>query len=75
VPPGIGETCSPVDQPSGLSFHHMKSAIEIANSADLLPISDVAGSEKQVMLCLREPSKGPVFGVNGGGTGSEYRRR
>ena len=24
---------------------------------------------KQVMLCLREPSMGPVFGVKGGGTG------
>src|SRR5687767_13604739 len=25
--------------------------------------------EKNVMLCLREPSMGPVFGVKGGGTG------
>src|SRR5687768_10594091 len=25
--------------------------------------------KKNVMLCLREPSMGPVFGVKGGGTG------
>src|SRR5678816_3998608 len=25
--------------------------------------------DKKVMLCLREPSMGPVFGVKGGGTG------
>ena len=24
------------------------------------------------MLCLREPSMGPVFGVKGGGTGGGY---
>jgi|SRR5579862_3394086 len=28
--------------------------------------------QKQVMLCLREPSMGPVFGVKGGGTGGGY---
>ena len=27
---------------------------------------------KSVMLCLREPSMGPVFGVKGGGTGGGY---
>jgi formate--tetrahydrofolate ligase len=27
---------------------------------------------KKVMLCLREPSMGPVFGVKGGGTGGGY---
>ena len=113
----------------------MKSAIEIANTAALLPITDVAASAgilpdelvpygrdrgkvklsilerlaakadgkliivtaitptkagegktttsialtqgmgklgKKVMLCLREPSMGPVFGVKGGGTGGGY---
>ena len=113
----------------------MKSAIEIANSAELLPITDVAEAagilpdelipfgrerakvklsilerlaarpdgkliivtaitptkagegktttsialtqglgklKKNVMLCLREPSMGPVFGVKGGGTGGGY---
>jgi formate--tetrahydrofolate ligase len=113
----------------------MKSAIEIANSAELLPISDVAAAagilpdelvpfgrdrgkvklsildrlaakpngklvivtaitptkagegktttsialtqglgklKQRVMLCLREPSMGPVFGVKGGGTGGGY---
>ena len=114
----------------------MKSAIEIANSAELLPITEVgrggrhsarrvgsvrtrprqgeavdsgpagvagptarlvivtaitptkAGEGKtttsialtqglgklgaKVMLCLREPSMGPVFGVKGGGTGGGY---
>ena len=113
----------------------MKSAIEIANSAELLPISEVAAAagilpeelipfgrdrgkvklsildrlaakrdgkmvivtaitptkagegktttsialtqglgklKKNVMLCLREPSMGPVFGVKGGGTGGGY---
>jgi formate--tetrahydrofolate ligase len=113
----------------------MKSAIEIANSAELLPITEVAaaagilpeelvpyGRERgkvklsildrlasrqdgklvivtaitptkagegktttsialtqgigrlggKVMLCLREPSMGPVFGVKGGGTGGGY---
>src|SRR5262245_13734921 len=28
--------------------------------------------QKNVMLCLREPSMGPVFGVKGGGTGGGY---
>jgi formate--tetrahydrofolate ligase len=28
--------------------------------------------DKKVMLCLREPSRGPVFGVKGGGTGGGY---
>src|SRR5438034_141961 len=28
--------------------------------------------EKNVMLCLREPSMGPVFGVKGGGTGGGF---
>src|SRR5678816_2450221 len=28
--------------------------------------------DKKVMLCLREPSLGPVFGVKGGGTGGGY---
>jgi formate--tetrahydrofolate ligase len=28
--------------------------------------------KKHVMLCLREPSMGPVFGVKGGGTGGGY---
>lgn len=113
----------------------MKSAIEIANTAALLPIGDVATAagilpdelvpygrdrgkvklslldrlaskpdgklvivtaitptkagegktttsvaltqglgkiKKNVMLCLREPSMGPVFGVKGGGTGGGY---
>ncbi len=113
----------------------MKSAIEIANSAQLLPISEVAAAAgilpdelvpfgrdrgkvklsildrlvsrpdgkliivtaitptqagegktttsialtqglgkrgAKVMLCLREPSMGPVFGVKGGGTGGGY---
>jgi formate--tetrahydrofolate ligase len=27
---------------------------------------------KKVVLCLREPSMGPVFGVKGGGTGGGY---
>ena len=27
---------------------------------------------KKVMLCLREPSMGPIFGVKGGGTGGGY---
>src|SRR5215204_7409764 len=27
---------------------------------------------KQVMLCLREPSMGPIFGIKGGGTGGGY---
>jgi formate--tetrahydrofolate ligase len=27
---------------------------------------------KRVMLCLREPSMGPVFGIKGGGTGGGY---
>lgn len=27
---------------------------------------------KNVMLCLREPSMGPVFGIKGGGTGGGY---
>src|SRR6185436_12143311 len=27
---------------------------------------------KKVMLCLREPSMGPVFGVKGGGTGGGH---
>jgi formate--tetrahydrofolate ligase len=27
---------------------------------------------KKVMLCLREPSMGPVFGIKGGGTGGGY---
>ena len=113
----------------------MKSAIEIANSAQLLPITEVAAAAgilpgelvpfgldrgkvrlsildrlaarpdgkmiivtaitptkagegktttsialtqgqgkrgTKVMLCLREPSMGPVFGVKGGGTGGGY---
>ena len=113
----------------------MKSAIEIANAADLRPITEVAASAgilpdelvpfgrdrgkvklsildrlagrpdgklvivtaitptkagegktttsialtqglgrvgAKVMLCLREPSMGPVFGVKGGGTGGGY---
>ncbi len=113
----------------------MKSAIEIANSAELLPISEIARAVgilpdelvpfgrdrgkvklsildrlasrpdgklvivtaitptkagegktttsisltqglgklgRKVMLCLREPSMGPVFGVKGGGTGGGY---
>jgi formate--tetrahydrofolate ligase len=113
----------------------MKSAIEIANAAELRPITDVAASAgilpeelvpygrdrakvrlslldrlagrpdgkmiivtaitptkagegktttsialtqglgrlgAKVMLCLREPSMGPVFGVKGGGTGGGY---
>ena len=113
----------------------MKSAIEIANSAQLLPITEVAAAAgilpeelvpfgldrgkvklsildrlasrpdgkmvivtaitptkagegktttsialtqglgkrgAKVMLCLREPSMGPVFGVKGGGTGGGY---
>jgi formate--tetrahydrofolate ligase len=113
----------------------MKSAIEIANSAALLPINEVAAAagilpdelvpfgrdrgkvklsildrlaakpngklvivtaitptkagegktttsialtqglgklKQRVMLCLREPSMGPVFGVKGGGTGGGY---
>jgi formate--tetrahydrofolate ligase len=113
----------------------MKSAIEIANSAALLPITEIARSagiledelvqygrnrgkvklsildrlagkrdgklvivtaitptkagegktttsialtqglgklSKKVVLCLREPSMGPVFGVKGGGTGGGY---
>jgi formyltetrahydrofolate synthetase len=113
----------------------MKTAIEIANAAELLPISTVAAAagilpdelvpfgrdrgkvklsildrlaskpngkmvivtaitptkagegktttsialtqglgklKKNVMLCLREPSMGPVFGVKGGGTGGGY---
>ena len=28
--------------------------------------------EKDVVLCLREPSMGPVFGIKGGGTGGGY---
>jgi formyltetrahydrofolate synthetase len=28
--------------------------------------------QKKVMLCLREPSMGPVFGVKGGGTGGGF---
>jgi len=28
--------------------------------------------DKDVMLCLREPSMGPVFGIKGGGTGGGY---
>jgi formyltetrahydrofolate synthetase len=28
--------------------------------------------QKRAMLCLREPSMGPVFGVKGGGTGGGY---
>ncbi|MEX2551988.1 MAG: formate--tetrahydrofolate ligase, partial [Actinomycetota bacterium] len=27
---------------------------------------------KRVMLCLRQPSMGPVFGIKGGGTGGGY---
>ena len=27
---------------------------------------------KRVMLCLREPSMGPVFGIKGGGNGGGY---
>src|SRR5262245_1336281 len=113
----------------------MKSAIEIANSAQLIPITDIATAagilpeelvpfgrdrgkvklsildrlaskpdgkliivtaitptkagegktttsialtqglgklQKKVMLCLREPSMGPVFGIKGGGTGGGY---
>ena len=113
----------------------MKSAIEIANSAELRPIADVAAAagilpdelvpygrdrgkvrlsildrlasqpdgklvivtaitptkagegktttsialtqglgrlKARVMLCLREPSMGPVFGIKGGGTGGGY---
>ncbi len=113
----------------------MKSAIEIANTAELRPITDIAAAagvqphelvqygrdrgkvklsildrlaarpngklvivtaitptkagegktttsvaltqglgtlKKKVMLCLREPSMGPVFGVKGGGTGGGY---
>src|SRR4029434_6857252 len=113
----------------------MKSAIEIANSARLLPITEVAAAagilpeelvpfgldrgkvklsildrlasrpdgklvivtaitptkagegktttsisltqglgklKAKVMLCLREPSMGPVFGIKGGGTGGGY---
>jgi formyltetrahydrofolate synthetase len=113
----------------------VKSAIEIANSAELLPISEIARAigilpdelvpfgrdrgkvklsildrlasrpdgklvivtaitptragegktttsisltqglgklGRKVMLCLREPSMGPVFGVKGGGTGGGY---
>jgi formyltetrahydrofolate synthetase len=113
----------------------VKSAIEIANSAELLPISEIARAVgilpdelvpfgrdrgkvklsildrlasrpdgklvivtaitptkagegktttsisltqglgklgRKVMLCLREPSMGPVFGVKGGGTGGGY---
>ena len=113
----------------------MKSAIEIANSAELLPITEVAAAAgvlpaelvrfgldrgkvklsildrlasrpdgkmiivtaitptkagegktttsialtqglgkrgAKVMLCLREPSMGPVFGIKGGGTGGGY---
>ena len=29
---------------------------------------------KKVMLCLREPSMGPIFGIKGGGTGGGYAR-
>src|SRR5689334_23506907 len=113
----------------------MKSALQIAHDAELLPISDIAASagmlpeelepsgqyrgkvrlsvldrlasrpngklvivtaitptkagegktttsvtltmglgklHKQVMLCLREPSMGPIFGIKGGGTGGGY---
>jgi formate--tetrahydrofolate ligase len=28
--------------------------------------------KKNVMLCLREPSMGPIFGIKGGGTGGGY---
>jgi len=28
--------------------------------------------KKKVMLCLREPSMGPIFGIKGGGTGGGY---
>jgi formate--tetrahydrofolate ligase len=31
--------------------------------------------KQQVMLCLREPSMGPVFGVKSGGTGGGYSKR
>jgi formate--tetrahydrofolate ligase len=29
---------------------------------------------KKVMLCLREPSMGPIFGIKGGGTAAATRR-
>src|SRR6266536_6139192 len=28
--------------------------------------------QKKVMLCLREPAMGPIFGIKGGGTGGGY---
>jgi len=128
--PAILQSCN-----SSERVQRMKSAIEIANSAELLPITDVAAAagilpdelipfgrdrgkvrlsilerlaakpdgkliivtaitptkagegktttsialtqglgklKKNVMLCLREPSMGPVFGVKGGGTGGGY---
>src|SRR5258708_4207974 len=46
-----------------------KSDIEISQSAKKRPIIDLA---KETMLCLREPSLGPSFGMKGGAAGGGY---
>src|ERR687889_791497 len=62
----------------------MKSSLEIAQEAELLPIETIAEQTglspdeyepygrykaKISLLCLREPSLGPVFGIKGGAAG------
>src|ERR687894_168289 len=49
------------------------SSLEIAQSAELRPILDLAEQlGLEPVLCLREASLGPVFGVKGGAAGGGY---
>ena len=49
------------------------SDIEIARQAKMRPIEEVAAKiGRQPVLCLREASLGPVFGVKGGAAGGGY---
>src|SRR5919198_277475 len=47
----------------------MPSSLEIAQEAILRPISEIG---EQPVLCLREASLGPVFGIKGGAAGGGY---
>src|SRR6266702_3808306 len=54
----------------------MPSSLEIAQAATLRPIAEVAEGlgyiGKKPVLCLREASVGPVFGIKGGACGGGY---
>jgi formyltetrahydrofolate synthetase len=55
---------SSVDQPSGLAFHHMKSAIEIANSAGfILPVRGLVTSAGFVVALRVDMQRMPGLGT------------